>query len=80
MPFTWYYLKQKSNPYNLINAQLLELSKCRTKTYELNTTLFNGAILWNKLPNHFKEVKSLIHFKNKIREWAGRSRTCCICY
>ena len=28
---------------------------------------------------HFKEAKYLIHFKNKIREWTGRSYTCCIC-
>ena len=78
-PFTWDYFKQKNNPYNLTNTQLLELSKCRTKTYGLNTTLFKGALLWNKLPNHIKEAKSLIHFKNKIREWVGRSCTCCIC-
>ena len=78
-PFTSDYFKQKSNPYNLRNTQLFELSKCRTKTYGLNTTLFKVALLWYKLPNHFKEAKSLIHFKNKMREWAGMSCTCCIC-
>ena len=46
-PFTWDCFKQKNDPYNLRNTQLLELSKCRTKTYVLNTTLFKGAILWN---------------------------------
>ena len=49
----------------LRNTQLLELSKCRTKTLGLNIILFKGALLWNKLPNHFKEAKSLIHFKKK---------------
>ena len=39
------YFKQKTNPYNLRNTQLLELNKCRTKTYGLNTTLFKGALL-----------------------------------
>ena len=63
---TWDYFEQKNNPYKLRNTQLLELSKCRTKTYGLNKTLFKGARFWNKLPNHFKESKSLIHFKNKI--------------
>ena len=67
-PFTWDYFKQKKNPYNLRNTQLLELNKCRTKTYGLNKTLFKGALLRNKLSNHFKEAKSLAHFKNKIRE------------
>ena len=78
-PLTWYYFQPKNTPYHLRNTQLLALSKCRTKTYELNTTAFKGALLCNKLPNHFKEAKSLIHFKNKIQEWTGRSCTCCIC-
>ena len=37
----------------------------------LNTTLFKGALLWNKLPNHFKEAGSIIHFNNKIRKYKG---------
>ena len=57
------FYAKKNNPYN---TQLLELSKYRTKTYGLNMTLIKGAVLWNKLPNHFKEANSLIHFKNKI--------------
>ena len=78
-PFTWEFFKQKNTPYHLRNTQLLELNKCRTKTYGLNTTQLKGVLLWNKLSNHFKEAKSLIHFKNKIQEWTGRSCTCCIC-
>ena len=78
-PFTWDYFKQKNNQYNLRNTQLIELSKCRKKTYWLNKTLFKGALLWNKLPNHFKEAKCLMHFKKKIPEWTGRSCACCIC-
>ena len=77
-PFKWDYFKQKNTPYHLRNTQLLELSKCRTKTYGLNRTLFKGMLLWNKMSNHFKEAKSLIHFKNKIQEWTGRSCTYCI--
>ena len=41
----------------VINAQLLKLSKCRTKTHGLNKALFKEALLCNKLPNHFKEAK-----------------------
>ena len=74
-PFTWDYFKLENTPYHLRNTQLRELSKCRTKTYGLNARLFKGALLWNKLPNHFKEAKSLVHFKNKIWEWTGRSGT-----
>ena len=73
-PFTWEYFKRKNNPCNLGNMQLLELSKCRTKTYGLNTTLFKGALLWNKPPNILRKQNPL-----HIREWARRSCTCWIC-
>ena len=43
--FTWDYFKQKNTLYHLRNTQLLELSKCRTKSYGLNTTLFKGSLL-----------------------------------
>ena len=51
-PFTWDYFKRKNSPYNLRNTQLLELTKGRTKTNGLNTTLFKGTLLYNKLLNH----------------------------
>ena len=82
-PFIWDYFKQKNDLYSLRNTQLLELRKYRSKTYGLNTALFKGAITAlficrEKLPNHFKEAKSLTYFKNKIREWTERSCTCFI--
>ena len=58
----------------LRNTQLLELSKCRTKTLGLNIILFKGALLWNKLPNHFKEAKSLKHFKKKNKNKYGNGQ------
>ena len=54
--FTWDYFKQENNPYNLRNTELIELSKCRTKTQGLNTTLFKGALLWNKLPKRINDA------------------------
>ena len=47
------YFKQKNNLYNLRNTQLVELSKCRAKTYGLNDVLFKGSFFWSKLPNYF---------------------------
>ena len=70
-PFTWDYFKQKNTPYHLRNTQLLELNKCRTKTYGLNTTLFKGAHLWNKLSNHFREANLLYISKIKFRNGQG---------
>ena len=62
-PFTWNYYNKKCNHYNLRRKRLLKLNKCRKKTYVLNTTVFKGAVIWNNLPNQFKEAKSLTEFK-----------------
>ena len=77
--FTWDYYNQKSNHYSLRNDHLLNLNKCRTKPYRITTAVFKGAVIWNNLPNHFKEAKSLTEFKTLIREWTQFSCTCCIC-
>ena len=41
--FTWNYFKQKDSPHELRDTQLLELRKCRRKTYGLNTTSKQAA-------------------------------------
>ena len=71
-PFTWDHLSKRNKLYNLRNTQVVELNKCRTKTYGLkNTAVFIGALLWNKLLNQFKEAKSLTHFKIKFGNGQG---------
>ena len=78
-PFTWDYFNQKSYHYNLRRKHLLQLHKCRTKTYGLSTAVFKGAVIWKNPPNHFKDPKSLAEFKTLIREWTQFSCTYCIC-
>ena len=68
-PFAWGCFKQKNNSHNLSNAQLLELSKCRTKTYGLHKALYKRVLFcginhFKPLQNHFNEAKSYIQFKN----------------
>ena len=78
-PFIWHCYNKKSNHYKLRGKHLLKLNKWRTKKYGFNTAVFKGAIIWNNLPNQFKEAKSLPEFKSLIRESAQFSCTCCIC-
>ena len=44
--FTWNYFKQRDNPNNLGNTQLIEQSNGEYKL-TANRTLFKGALLWN---------------------------------
>ena len=70
-PFTWDYFKQKNTPYHLRNTQLLELSKCRTKTYGLITTLFKGVLLWNNCQTILRKQNPLYISKIKFRNGQG---------
>ena len=36
--------------------------------YAFNTAVFKGDVIWNNLPNHFKEAKSLTELKTLFRE------------
>ena len=64
-------MPQQHNPYNLINTQVLEISKCRKKNYELNTTVFKGALLWKNLPKHFWKQSHLYISKIKLGNGQG---------
>ena len=72
------FLAKKHPMYILSIAQLLDLSKCETKAYGLNTALFKGLLLWNKLSNDLKDTKSLLPIKNKIYV-LYEIMYCCIC-
>ena len=69
--FTWDYYHQRSNHYNLRRYHLFDLNKCKTKTYEINTAVFKGAVIRNNHPNHVKVAKSLTEFKTLVREWTS---------
>ena len=66
--FAWDYYVQKSNHRSLRREYSLKLNKCKTKMYAFNTAVFKGDVIWNNLPNHFKEAKSLTELKTLFRE------------
>ena len=65
--------------YNLRAKYLLDLPKCKSNNYGVNTMFFKGIILWNNLPNKFKELKNSTIFKKQIRKWKPKTCTCKIC-
>ena len=71
LPFTWDYFKQKNTRYHLRNTQLLELSKCRTKTYGLNTTLFKECFYGINCQTILREQNPLYISKIKFRNGQG---------
>ena len=69
----------KDTKYNLRSKYTLEIPNRKTINYGINTPFFKGCLLWNSLPNHFKEIETVKSFKRKIKTWKPKVCTCKIC-
>ena len=72
------FLNKKTN-YNLRNKLLTTLPKARTTTFGTNSLVFKGSLIWNTLPNYFKDAPSLDIFLSRIKMWEGKNCSCRIC-
>ena len=55
--------KFKELPYDLRSKLPVKLTKVNTISYGTNSLFFEGGLLWNNLPNNYKELESLKSFK-----------------
>ena len=49
----------KVTPYSLRNNNLLKLPKKNTLRFGTQALCFKGSLIWNTVPNHFKNITSL---------------------
>ena len=77
--FMKYIFRPKINHYQLRATDLLTLNQTRTTTFGTRAISFKGSLIWNKLPQKFKEAKSLNIFKKLIKTWSGRECSCKCC-
>ena len=73
-PFTWDYFKQKNNQCNFRNTQLLELRKCRARTYGYYSKALS---CWINCPIILRK-QNLLHV-SKIALGNGQGVHACIC-
>ena len=71
--------KPKMSNYELRNKELLVLNPTRTTTFGTRSISFKGSLIWNQLPNIYKEAESLNKFKRLIKNWSGIECSCKIC-
>ncbi len=75
--YIWDHFEEKDKIYNLHSTVSLKEPKCKTVTYALNSFRYNGAEIWNDLPNKIKNSIILAELKNQIKQWQGPG--CAIC-
>ena len=69
-----------TSSYDLRNTSMLSIPLCKTSKYGSNSVLFQGASLWNKLPNDIRECNDVESFRNTIVKWNGPVCLCGSCF
>ncbi len=59
----------KKLPYNLRASKIIIQPKCNTITHGLNSLTYQGAKLWNSLPEHTKTVEIVNKFQILIEKY-----------
>ena len=75
-------LSLKEQCYNLRNDQIAKLPRCKSKKYGLNSFRYEGAKIWNVLPNELKCIDNVKEFKQQMYSWEGpkcECNTCLLC-
>ena len=59
----------KVTPYSLRNNNILRLPKTNTSRYGTEALCFKGRIIWNTVPNRYRNLNSLDKFKKQTKMW-----------
>ena len=78
-PIMQEFFDLKVTPYSLRNNNLLRLPKTNTSRYDTEALCFKGSIIWNTVPNRYKNLNSLDKFKQQIKMWKPTTCTCKLC-
>ena len=60
--------KEKNVPYSLRSSQIVIQPKSRTTTHGLNSLTYQGAKLWNSLPESIKGAKNVKQFQTLVEK------------
>ena len=75
----WDFFDLKRYRYNLRGNYLLKLPDASTCRYGMHALCFKGSLLWNNIPNKYKNLNSLEEFKSQIKQWNPTTCSCKIC-
>ena len=73
------FLDLKVPPYSLRNKSILRLPKTNTSPHGTEALCFKGSIIWNTVPNRYKNLNSLDKFKQQIKMWKPTTCTYKLC-
>ena len=78
-PIMQEFFDLKVTPYSFRNNNLLGLPKTNTSQYGMQALCFKGSLIWNTVPNRYKNLSSLEEFKQQLKTWKPTTCTCKLC-
>ena len=69
------FFDMKNTRYDLRSKQLLILTETSTSRYGAQALCFKGSLIWNTVPNKFKNIDNIEDFK-KYKDWKPTTCSC----
>ena len=66
----------KNTRSDLRSNHLLELPETSTSRYGTQALCFKGSLMWNTVPNKFKNLGNIEDFKKHIKDWKPTTWNC----
>ena len=63
-PIMKYFFDLKNTRYDLRSKQLLKLPETSTSRYGTQALCFKGSLIWNTIPNKFKDIDNIDILRN----------------
>ena len=74
-----YFFDLKNTRYDLRSKQLLKLPETSTSRYGTQALCFKGSLIWNTIPNKFRNIDNIEDFKKHIKDWKPTTCSCELC-
>ena len=75
-PIMKYFFDLKNTRYDIRSKQLLKLPETSTSRYGTQALCFKGSLIWNTIPNKFKNIDNIEDFKKHIKDWKPTTCSC----
>ena len=66
----------KNTRYDLRSKQLLKLPEIRIYRYGTQALCFKGTLIWNVIPNKYKNIDKIENFKKHFKDWKPTTCSC----
>ena len=72
-------VQKRSSSYNLRYTNILQVPTVKTTLFGKRSFKYPAPVLWNSLPDDFRQCSNFNQFKGLILSWNGKNCNCVAC-